>query len=50
VDRFLAADPDPELAGLHAVHGVEGIDAATMPDFIQNFLRDAFATRAQPKG
>jgi hypothetical protein len=39
---FLAADPDPELARLHAVAAPEQI-CARMPDFIQTFLRDAFA-------
>jgi 8-oxo-dGTP pyrophosphatase MutT (NUDIX family) len=45
-EQFIAADPDPELARLHAVCGVEDLDAERMPDFIQTFLRDAFAGSA----
>lgn len=41
--KFIAADPEAELARLHAVRGVEEIDAQRMPVFIQTFLRDAFA-------
>ncbi len=41
--KFIAADPEAELARLHAVRGVEDLDAVRMPDFIQVFLRDAFA-------
>jgi hypothetical protein len=48
VERFLAADPHPELARLHAAFGPQDIDAARMPDFIQSYLRAAFA--AQPAG
>jgi len=43
-EKFIAADPEAELARLHAVRGVEGIDPERMPVFIQTFLRDAFAT------
>ena len=43
VDAFIAADPDPELARLHAVHGVADIDPANMPVFIQTYLRDVLA-------
>ncbi len=46
VEKFIAADPDPELARLHAVRGAADIDAERMPGFIQTFLRDAFATNA----
>jgi len=42
---FLAADPDPELTRLHAVTGPEQI-CARMPEFIQTFLRDAFAAES----
>jgi hypothetical protein len=41
--KFIAADPEAELARLHAVRGVEEIDAERMPVFIQVFLRNAFA-------
>ena len=43
VERFIAADPEPELARLHVARGVADIDAERMPDFTQVFLRDAFA-------
>jgi hypothetical protein len=46
-DRFIAADPDPELARLHAVRGIADLDPARMPDFIQTYLRDAFAGRVE---
>jgi 8-oxo-dGTP pyrophosphatase MutT (NUDIX family) len=45
---FLAREKQPELVRLHAVFGLEGIDTQRMPDFIQLFLRDAFAD--QPCG
>jgi hypothetical protein len=45
VERFIAADPEAELARLHAVRGMADIDAARMPAFIQMFLKDAFAAR-----
>jgi hypothetical protein len=43
VNAYIAGDPDPELARLHAVRGVADIDAERMPEFTQVFLRDAFA-------
>jgi hypothetical protein len=45
---FLAREKDPELVRLHAVFGPGEIDPERMPDFIQTFLREAFA--AQPCG
>jgi hypothetical protein len=48
VDDYLARDPDPELARLHAAFGPDDIDPARMPDFIQSYLRSVFA--AQPAG
>jgi hypothetical protein len=48
VAHYLAQDPEPELARLHAAFGPQDIDAARMPDFIQSYLRAAFA--AQPAG
>ncbi|MCI4680344.1 NUDIX hydrolase [Rhodoblastus acidophilus] len=47
-EDFLAREEEPELARLHAAYGLKDIDPARMPDFIQTFLRDAFA--AQPCG
>ncbi|WP_294540192.1 NUDIX hydrolase [uncultured Rhodoblastus sp.] len=44
--EFIADDPQAELARLHAVRGAADIDAGRMPDFIQIFLRDAFAAGA----
>ncbi len=41
--KFIAADPEAELASLRAVRGVEDLDPERMPVFIQVFLRDAFA-------
>jgi 8-oxo-dGTP pyrophosphatase MutT (NUDIX family) len=41
--KFIADDPEAELARLHAVRGIDDLDASRMPDFIQTFLRDAFA-------
>lgn len=43
--KFIAADPDPELARLVAVFGEEQIDSAKMLDFIQAFLRAQFSAR-----
>ena len=49
--KFIAADPEAELARLHAVRAVDDLDAERMPDFILTFLRDAFAASAvQPAG
>ena len=45
---FLARENEPELLRLHAVFGAREIDPERMPDFIQTFLRDAFAD--QPCG
>jgi hypothetical protein len=45
---FLARESEPELSRLHAVFGPNDIDTERMPDFIQIFLRDAFA--GQPCG
>ncbi len=45
---FLAREKEPELVRLHAVFGPQDIDPERMPDFIQVYLRDAFA--AQPCG
>jgi 8-oxo-dGTP pyrophosphatase MutT (NUDIX family) len=43
VEKFIAADPEAELARLHVVRDVADIDAERMPKFTQVFLRDAFA-------
>lgn len=43
--KFIGADPEAELARLHAVHSPADIDAQSMPEFIQIFLRHAFAAR-----
>jgi 8-oxo-dGTP pyrophosphatase MutT (NUDIX family) len=43
VEKFIAADPEAELARLHVARGVKDIDAERMPKFTQVFLRDAFA-------
>ncbi len=45
--KFIAADPEAELARLHAVRSLEDLDAERMPDFIQVFLRDVFAANAE---
>ena len=45
---FLARETEPELVRLHAAFGPRDIDPERMPDFIQTYLRDAFA--AQPCG
>jgi hypothetical protein len=45
---FFAREKEPELSRLHAVFGPEDIDQERMMDFIQVFLRDAFA--GQPCG
>ena len=42
-EKFIAADPEAELARLHAVRGVADIDAERMPEFTQVFFRHAFA-------
>jgi 8-oxo-dGTP pyrophosphatase MutT (NUDIX family) len=44
--KFIAADPEAELARLHAVRGAADLDAGRMPEFIETFLRDAFAASA----
>jgi hypothetical protein len=43
VEKFIAADPEAELARLHVARGVADIDTERMPKFTQVFLRDAFA-------
>ena len=43
VERYIAEDPEAELARLYVVRGVADIDAERMPGFTQVFLRDAFA-------
>ena len=45
-EKFIAADPEAELARLRAVRGADDLDSRRMPDFIQTFLRDAFAASA----
>jgi 8-oxo-dGTP pyrophosphatase MutT (NUDIX family) len=42
-EKFIAADPEAELARLHVARSVADIDAERMPEFTQVFLRDAFA-------
>ena len=42
--KFIAADPEAELARLHVARGIEDIDPQRMPKFTQMFLRDAFAS------
>jgi 8-oxo-dGTP pyrophosphatase MutT (NUDIX family) len=42
-EKFIAADPEAELARLHVVRGFADIDAKRTPEFTQMFLRDAFA-------
>jgi len=41
-EKFIAGDPEAELARLHVARGVGDIDER-MPEFTQDFLRDAFA-------
>jgi hypothetical protein len=43
-EKFIAADPEAELARLHVARGIEDIDPERMPEFTQTFLRDAFAS------
>ena len=38
----LGREAEPELAGMHVVHGAGDIDAARMPGFVQAYLADAF--------
>jgi 8-oxo-dGTP pyrophosphatase MutT (NUDIX family) len=45
-EKFIAADPEAELARLRVVRNVGDLYARRMPDFIQTFLRDAFSARA----
>ena len=46
IERFLADDPEAELARMHVVRGAADIDEAHMPRFIVDFLRYAFAQDA----
>ncbi len=39
----IAAQPEPELAGIVLARGPDDIDAARMPRFLQAYLADAFA-------
>jgi 8-oxo-dGTP pyrophosphatase MutT (NUDIX family) len=39
IERFLATEEQPELAGLKLVRGAADIDTATMPLFLQHYLR-----------
>ncbi|GJD51550.1 hypothetical protein OPKNFCMD_4305 [Methylobacterium crusticola] len=43
VDAHLAAEAEPELAGILTVRGPRDIDPARMPGFVQAYLRAAFA-------
>jgi 8-oxo-dGTP pyrophosphatase MutT (NUDIX family) len=42
---YIAADPDPELASLKAVRGLQDFHPELMPDFIQMYLRDVLSER-----
>jgi 8-oxo-dGTP pyrophosphatase MutT (NUDIX family) len=42
IERFLAEEPDPELAGVVVARSAADIDAAQMPSFLQLFLRWSF--------
>ena len=42
-EKFIASDPEAELARMHVARGVADIDAERMPGFTKVFLRDAFA-------
>ncbi len=41
--KHIESEKDPELSGMCAVRGEADIDPARMPDFVQIFLRSAFA-------
>ncbi len=43
IGRFLAAQSQPELAGIHLARSLADIDPARMPPFTQAYLRAAFA-------
>jgi 8-oxo-dGTP pyrophosphatase MutT (NUDIX family) len=43
VGKFLAAQTEPELAGLYVARSLADIDTVRMPPFTQAFLRAAFA-------
>ncbi|MBS7697967.1 NUDIX hydrolase [Chelatococcus sp. YT9] len=39
IENFLAAEPEPELSGIRLVRRVGDIDPATMPPFLQLYLK-----------
>jgi 8-oxo-dGTP pyrophosphatase MutT (NUDIX family) len=43
IERNIAAQADPELAGIHIVRGEADLDHARMPDFMIGYLRWALA-------
>lgn len=43
VERHIARETQPELAALHAVFSMNDLARLTTPDFIDAYLRDAFA-------
>ncbi|MFC7396724.1 NUDIX hydrolase [Chelatococcus sp. GCM10030263] len=43
IERFLASEEQPELAGLKLVRRAADIDTATMPLFLQHYLRHVLA-------
>lgn len=49
IEEHLRHDRDPELSGARVVRGPADIDAAAMPDFLQDFLHWSFADTPAPK-
>lgn len=43
VDRFLAAEHDPELSRMHVVRTMSDLEGIRCPDFMKDFLRHALA-------
>lgn len=46
-EKFIAAEPEPELTRLVAALSPEDVDAAATPDFIQAFLRQNLPSRPE---
>jgi 8-oxo-dGTP pyrophosphatase MutT (NUDIX family) len=50
IERNIAAQHDPELAGIHVVRTEEDIDERRTPPFMQAYLRRELANGRQPAG
>lgn len=50
IEAHRRREAEPELAGIHIVRDVGGLDASRMPGFVRAYLAHAFAPAALPPG